>query len=387
MKTIEKKPGLLHGLKNAEHYDLFDSIYQEILPHKSKIPGLLVLWDKFDAAFKLEDEYYKVSQRLENTEDLVAANKQRNDVFMRLKKSVELELLGSNPVEVEAAQKIQFVIDVYKDIRRVAYTEESAMLTNIIEDLKKDDVLPYIKVFKLEPLVDTLYTTNESFKRLYRKRSIEIYKQRHEILYNARKMTDQSFFDLGDAIVSIYQANVIQNQDKTLRDLLENIIDDINSYIEQAERVYSRRVTSYRLMKNKEDGTPDDTTPDPYPHLRMEDFKAFGPGNPEFLGVCQHWSMKASDLARFTEIAVPIAQFATIKFPADEYKIEFPVERFLMADDKKTAIGLEIGVWKPNVWYYDPFEGTDIGPAMLMLNDGIIAVLDEVPYPLHMTWR
>ncbi len=383
MKMILKKMSFFYSLKNAEHFDLFESFYEEIVPHVDRIPGFASEWGVFASCFKMEDDFYKSNLKLGETDEIQAAHVRRNELFIRLKRGVGFKSLSDTLEEREAADRLLFILRNYRKANVSAYTEESALLTNVIDDLRKPDAAACVDVLGFSPLIGMLERSNEAFKVLYRRRSVKFHMVHQVLLSDIRKKCDAAFGEIADTVNSFYRVSVILKRDEGLTSLLGTLIDTLNSYIEQAERVYSRRVPGYRLVKGAEDGVADVSASGAkgIPRLGMGDFVSYAdsPLPEPFMG--DHWRMKADDPEVFSAVLYPDALNGVLFYPEVQASAEFPVDGFIMSADRSKAVGLTVSRPSERTFYTVPFRGTDKGSPVIVKNGITLAILDHVPYP------
>ncbi|GEM_PF-1859609 len=389
MKKIDSNLTLLQRLKNAEHFDLMDAVHDEVKQHKDSIEGISTVWNTFYAAFLKEDELYKISLKLEGTSEVKAADEKRDATFLELKREIEYRQYSKTEEEKAAADRLKHVLNNYKQANTAAYAENSAMLTNLIQDLRAPEYTQPVSRLGLSALVDRLEAENNAFKAVYRGRSKEDYLHRQESLSNARAVTDKAFLALTDALNAIYLSNELREKDETVRQTLGGLIDAINSYLLQSEKVYARRVPSYKTTKTGEEGTEEGTdppVPGEVPRFRMKNPVVSGDPHPNFGdSVGNKWSVEAEDPEAFSAVVYPDAAGGTVYFDGQEEVPAFPVAGFLTADDGVQVNGIIMDQAEGGRnWYIRPFRGSPANPPRLIVDGVTIAILEGVEYPDNM---
>ncbi len=263
MKKILIKLSFLSHLKNAEHFDLMEAIITSAESKVTPFQLLVPAWNNFKACFEKEDELFKLSQKSDTTIEIEAADKKRNKLFRLFKQSVNLELNNSSVEKKEAADRLKFLLDVYKDISYVAYTENSALLTNFLQDLEEMRYSIPAGILQLTSLAEELKKANDLFKDLYRYRTSQEYESLEEKLKEARKESDLALFTVSEQIGSLYQIEFLKDPETEETKNLSFLIKEINAHLDKAETIYARRVPSYHKGKDGDGGNEPEPAPEP----------------------------------------------------------------------------------------------------------------------------
>lgn len=262
MKQIQKKKSLLTHLKNAEHFNLHEEIItytkERILPFDE----LRSVFDIYTNHFAWEDEEFKHFTRLPGTKQIELLEKQRSETVSHIRKTNDYMGISPDEEESKASAIVADVLYLYNRAGRAAYTENSALITNMIDDLRKPEYASQVALLGLNPLIDKLEKENEEFKAIYLKRTVDNNQIR---LRQARQGTDESFYKLADSINALYVTAGLDDGALQRQLLLGELIDAINNIIRNAERIYARRVPSYVIRDNGDD-EEEEGEPNPQPY-------------------------------------------------------------------------------------------------------------------------
>lgn len=246
METIRKKKTLLLRLKNAEHFNLHEEIITYIIERIESIPKIQQMFRNYIMCFEKENEEFKKFTRLPETKVVVELEKMRNHTLIHIRKINNLATISDKEEERFAAERIGNILHIYKDATRVAYTENSALITNLLEDIRKEENIPFAKMLLLLPLLDRLEKENEEFKEIYLQRTLN---NNSIQLTQARANTDKSFFKIADTINALYTAAKLLEDSEESLPIQEEIVDAVNQILRNAENIYALRVPSYMISK------------------------------------------------------------------------------------------------------------------------------------------
>lgn len=264
MSKIIVKMYLLSRLKNAEHFDLMEAIVTGVRAQMKNFPLLGGQWNTLEECFRREDEIYKSSQRVEETNVIEEADKKRARSTRRIRQFIASAAKSDNTAEREAAESLRFVVQLYKDATYAPYVENSALITNFLDDLLSEKHHEAVTQLNLQPLIDVAAEDNEAFKEIYRQRSIGAFEDIHKKLENARKETDAAFWAVCEAINNLYGVLMLESTGSEQVEGLQEIIRIVSSFLLNAERIYARRVPSYTMPKDDGSGESGPEEPNPY---------------------------------------------------------------------------------------------------------------------------
>lgn len=247
MKKIIVKMALLGHLKNAEHFDLMEAIVNRSKEYVVRFTVLAALWKKFVDCFRYEDEIYKQILGREETKLVEEADLKRIRSTRRVRKTIES--FRNSTVEEEKAAYRQLVElnKLYSSATYRSYRENSALITNFLQDLTSERYHEASEKLGLIPLIEEAVEDNEAFKETFRDRNLDIFVTTEEKLRLARKDTDTTFSAIATAINSLDDITHLQKPGSEEAQMLQDIIARISAELKSAELAYARRVPSYNM--------------------------------------------------------------------------------------------------------------------------------------------
>jgi hypothetical protein len=242
MKKIVFIGSKIKNFRNAEHFQLYWSIISWLQGRLPEVlPALVSLWEAFVGVFGREDELFKHSRAYEDTELLVEKDNARDDDFREIDYIVGRRLRSGNAGEREAAARLRKVMDLYHGAPSKPYAENTALVTNLVQDLTQPLNSEAIATLGLSGRVESLAIHNLEFDALYAQRTDE-----HTARENAGKLrivrveTDAAWLALAEAVNAFYIANEYGGGDAVLREQLDELIDGVNGRTAEAEAAYRR---------------------------------------------------------------------------------------------------------------------------------------------------
>lgn len=125
-----------HALRNEQHYQLhteFKELVEQETPKKLKIEKEFA---EYLPIYKKEDDTLKVIRKSAITESVTDADTQRDISFRGLADAVKVATQHFKPEIADAAKRVKIIFDTYGNVTRKPYDEESAAITNILQELQ-----------------------------------------------------------------------------------------------------------------------------------------------------------------------------------------------------------------------------------------------------------
>jgi hypothetical protein len=391
MKKIANYLSLVRRLRNAEHYDIFENVVLHIAAIVLKPAALLPAWNYFLQIFGKEDEIYKRNPKHAETKLIKETHEKRKTSYMAFKLCIETAVYSDDAQVKAAGQTLADVIDNYSDIYYAPMTEASALVMNMIQEVKKEKYAPQVTLVGAGNFINRLKEDNDEFMAIYAERtSNKEYQKDEGSLVEARRQTDLAFANFADSVNVFYRTNEMQSpKDPEVSATLSDIIHFVNSYIHQYETIYARRNPKYRPGSddNDEPTQPGEDQPaDSLPEITVAEQAILG-NSVAVSGYGMQMSLRASDQEAFATALYPIARNGVVRLynPESEAFDDFPVSGFLLDDDGTTPIGLIVDVPATNVFFEKPFMGIgDAQRAELLKDDEPLGILLDVQYPATM---
>lgn len=172
MNKISNLP--LYKLRNGEYFQ-FMSDFKDLL--EGLTPATIhseTEFTDFDAALTRLDDELRVDQGSVLTQQLQNIDLDRDNTWRAIDMRISATLLCTIEEEVEAAKRLRRLFDLYGDIRRLSYNEETAALTNLTGDLAKPVNTGFTTTCGLNTWVTRLSDLNEAFKAKQNERDTEL---------------------------------------------------------------------------------------------------------------------------------------------------------------------------------------------------------------------
>jgi hypothetical protein len=244
---------LVKQLRNAEHFDLYENINRYFDESNDALPELAPFYDDFLRIFRTEIELYKYTLKAD-TARLNKTHAKRRTAYMALKRSIEASTYSDSPLIRAAAQALGSVMDDYAGLYHAPVTESSALIFNMIEDMRTKRNAPHVALLGLQDIVARLERENETFKAYYVARtcSSEAYRSKGD-LRAVRRRLDLAFGKLAFVAnaLSLTQARLGANN--ATRAAINELILRVNSHIHRYEAIYSRRRPTLAAAQTNED--------------------------------------------------------------------------------------------------------------------------------------
>lgn len=165
---------LLYKLRNGEYFQ-FMSAFKGLL--ETLTPAAIHSENEFTAfstAFSKLDDELRVDRGSVLTEELHLIDMARDNCWRAIDMRINATLLCTIEEETEAAKRLRRVFDLYGDIRKVSFNEETAGLTNLTDDLNKRKNAGHVATCGLTTWVNTLSNLNTAFVAKQNERDTEL---------------------------------------------------------------------------------------------------------------------------------------------------------------------------------------------------------------------
>ncbi|MDR0749236.1 MAG: DUF6261 family protein [Tannerellaceae bacterium] len=386
MGKIEKYTRLLKSLRNGEHFEIFEEIDEFVEKHKNALGDTVELWNVLSNTFKKEDEIYKRSRKAAETRFITEAHEKRIDAFRVVKGGVETASYKDTPAEKLAAERLAFVLDNFRKIPKAPLTEASALIFNMIQDLRRTAYAPSVETLGLTGAVNTLEERNEAFKALYEEREMDI--KQAEMLGNMRyirPLTDKAFANFAEALNACYAIAKLGGKTADA-DALSLIITRINAAIKQYETIYARRGGA-TAGKNKPGGDEgDDEDNGGLPDTPGSNAPSLAVASQEVLSdTVMYIYPAAADADAFAQALYPAAAGGVLLLEqAGEAPVLFPVTGFKTESEggADTVKALDVASPSANHSFISPFTGEGPCQAWVEKDGEELARFTGMAYPL-----
>jgi len=120
----------------------------------------------YNAAFEVLNGVFKVKQKSDLTQQIVTVDVNRDRTWSALLMRIRATLMCPVEKEVNAAQLLKDVFDLYGNVRKLSLIEESAALNNLVEDLEKEELAALCVIIGITKWVKLLKEQNAEVQTL-----------------------------------------------------------------------------------------------------------------------------------------------------------------------------------------------------------------------------
>lgn len=273
MKTINSGFNFRRA-RNGEHYQAHADILNAISEAFVSGQGIKALRDAYAKLYELEDECYLRNQAYEDTPEIAEADQLRDELFLFVSQTIETNKLSPVAANREAAGRLGFVLDPYKDAPRQSLAKNTAEVTDFGKAISEESHAEDVTTLGLDAPLAALKEANEAFNRLYLERSKEKEERsKSETMKTIRPKVDAAFKELATAINSLYNVNELITKDAEKEQELGAVIDEVNAILLQLQETLSRAGIGSKPEREPEEqpGTGDDTTEEPDDQPTVDD--------------------------------------------------------------------------------------------------------------------
>lgn len=142
MKKILKSN--LNNARNAEHFQFHSDVLNIFTAELAQTHQIGTLRETYLSLFKQEDTAFIQNQTYEATKEIEEKDKMRDDLFLYVKQTIESNLRCPLADKKAAAEKLSFVLNPYRSANSRPYAENTAQVTNFVDDMQSEQYAPYV---------------------------------------------------------------------------------------------------------------------------------------------------------------------------------------------------------------------------------------------------
>lgn len=188
----------------------------------------------FNEAFAKLDEELRVDKGSIFTQPLQESDQRRDNTWRAIDARVKATLLCPIEEEVAAATRLKRIIDLYGDVRKLSYNEETGALTNLTGDLQNRENGADVTLLGLSNWVAALSNENTTFKDLQNQRDTEAAFKNSGNVKEARLHIDPIYELIVERVNAMVSLNMTTPE-------IENFITELNQKIENIEITIATR--------------------------------------------------------------------------------------------------------------------------------------------------
>ena len=241
MKKVSERRYLSYA-RNAEHYDLFQTLKSFISRATAEELKVLAVWLVFSDALEKENEAYLNTQKYEETVPLKEANKACDVRFSAFTLNVQAKKKSFVEATKQAAERVNFVLGAYKGAASKPYAENTAMVLDMTEKLQSEKYAADIETLGLTADLEDLRQSALVFRKALTAKADERFARASAANMKAiRPVVEAAFSDLADLLTAIYLVAAYVDNDEAKAAKVEVIIDKMNAEIFRMLETLSRR--------------------------------------------------------------------------------------------------------------------------------------------------
>lgn len=219
------------------HHDALEII----TPEFATAFGISQLREEYQRLFDVENECYLRNTAFQDTPELQAADRKRDDRFLYNSQSINTACLSPIEATAEAGQRLAYHAKPYINAPRLTYAANTAAVTDFIEKMREPANAADIATLGLTAAIDALDEANKEFNKIYTQRSTELLtRASSENMKSIRSQVDDAFKNIASAINAFYQVNELTTKDAEKKKKLETVIDGVNAILYQLQKTLSR---------------------------------------------------------------------------------------------------------------------------------------------------
>lgn len=228
--------------RNAEHYTFNDNVLSVFTEEMAAGVKLGQQRAAYAALFAKEEAIFKYRGKEESTEKVAEQDRVRDSIFLHLKQVVEAFKTSPVPEKKAAGEKLSYTIRPYRDANVKAYRENTALIKNLLADLKASDCVGALATLGLADVVELLGKANEEFVALSAERTdTRLVRDSTETMSEIRPQVDAAYQAVADAVNSLYSANELVLHDEAMGRTLAALIDKVNGEVNEFQRALAQR--------------------------------------------------------------------------------------------------------------------------------------------------
>lgn len=220
--------------RNAEHFQFMTDLRNQIVAATPATLNLEEVFPRFEAAYNALDSALRVDAGSVKTEQLVAADFRRDNTWSALNTAVKAMLLSPVQEQVDAAKAVERVFDLYGNVRKLSYNEETALVANLVADLEKPENAAHCATMGITPWVAALKTQNSDFQTLLNERNKEYANKESGDVKAARVVIDPVYYEIVTRLNALVTLGMASDEAKEL-------IKELNQKIKYYESTIDSR--------------------------------------------------------------------------------------------------------------------------------------------------
>lgn len=251
MENVNSIP--LIRLRNNDYFQFMTAVKDLITVATPTALNVEEDFTNFGVSFTKLDDELRVDQGSIITEKLTLADNLRDTTWRALYGRTKATLLSPIAKEVEAAKRVKRVFDLYGNIAKLSYNEQTAAATNLDSDLETEEMAAHIATMGMTKWAQAHQTQNEAFNTLLNERDTELANKKSGNVREVRLELDPVY----ELIINRVEAMITLNMASPE---LETFVKELN-----------QKIKYYNTTLASRGGRNDDESDDEVPPIDEED--------------------------------------------------------------------------------------------------------------------
>ncbi|MDR2125609.1 MAG: DUF6261 family protein [Prevotellaceae bacterium] len=252
-KEILTYKRILQRLTVSQNVQVLHAIYDDVQPYTAKIQAIVPVFETLGSELSTIDNFLKKNPKAFETEEIVKKDAARDFTVRSVIAKTQYHYdFAVTDEEKEAARRLVYIVEKYKDAAKKEYESETALLRSLVTELQQTPDLT--DRFGVTALVARLKQENEDFETLYNARAQTVHES--QIKGSATKYrtsVNKAFDNLCKVVTGLLLMPLTADETTAA----ESIIDVINAQIQQATVVYNRHAGVASGKKKEEENITD----------------------------------------------------------------------------------------------------------------------------------
>ena len=191
-------------MNNGAHFGFIQTVCERIEKETTITanPIAKAAADALKAALKEEDAWLAVSRKSDLTEEIMAADSERDALYMGYRSAVKGFTRSSTPEKAKAATTLWNNLTAHRINSNMQLERETFLIVNLTDDCEKKYATEVQKL-GLKPYVESLKAANEKVKQLLDDRNNSRVSQTAGALRTARRASDAAYLWLARVVNSL----------------------------------------------------------------------------------------------------------------------------------------------------------------------------------------
>jgi hypothetical protein len=190
----------LRSFDNNEHFQFMTGFDKLISTHKAVLTGAEVTYGIFKNTLMAEDLAMRIEQGSSAAQTLDRLDRQRDKTWNAIHMRLKATLLSPIKEEVDSAQFIRHIINLYGDVCTLTYSEQSAAIENLTNDLELPVIAIHTNKVGITDWVLELKKQNRQFNEAFEAINSEFARRESNDVKAVRTLIDPVYEQLVERI-------------------------------------------------------------------------------------------------------------------------------------------------------------------------------------------